>query len=546
MAIEMFTKSDYSVEFFTARSGFLSARLYDLSNNALHVHSLVKPEIEASYFQDLEIWGDSIVLAGTGIGYHLYGILDRIRDKKVLLLEYYDEFAELCCREVIKDTASLGVITSTSSDFKTTIREFTRGQGSIQIICHPVSFRVNKHFYDYFLKLIFAERDTVPKKGRILLFNGSFFLQQELADACGKTECQASVLHTDQVTEHSHYESTLNRMIQQDHPEMILSVNMLGVDSEGICFDYARRFGIPFAVWFVDDPSPILLQYEKNIDSNVHAFCWERSYIDLLKEKRFGSVTYLPLATDPDLFTMCELSGRKTELGFVGSAMGGEFLNRLKSKFMWKQELELLVREAARRMLTNKNPDIDKMIRKLCADLGFEYPYHDIRNETWFRSYIIHTASMMKRRNLIGQLLASGIELFGDPEEWRLMLGDGITVHPNVDYRTGLASVYRGITININSTSCQMSSAVNQRVFDIPACGGFVITDNQPDIFELFDKDETVVYSSIDELKELISYYRMNDSARKIISEKARSRILSTHTISKRLETIITRVRNGR
>jgi spore maturation protein CgeB len=538
----MFTKSDYTVEFFNAQSGYLSARLYDLSNNALHVHSLVKPEMEASYVQDLEIWGDSIVLAGTGIGYHLYGILDRIRDKKVLLLEYFDEFADLCCREVVKDIATLSVITSTSSDFKTTIREFTRGRGTIQIIRHPVSFRANRQFYDYVLKLIFAEGDAVQKNGRILLFNGTFFLQQELVDACEKIQCKASVIRTDQINGFTQYESEINRVIQQDHPELILSVNMLGVDSEGICFDYARRFGIPVAVWFVDDPSPILLQYENYIDANVHAFCWERSYLEILKKKRFGSVTWLPLATDPDIFTLCESSGKKTELGFVGSAMGGEFLETLKSKFMWRQELEILVREAARRMLIGKESDVDKVIRTLCADLGLQYPYNDIRNETWFTSYIIHTASMMKRRNLIEQLLPYGIELFGDPDGWRLLLGDDISVHPNIDYRTGLASVYRSITITINSTSCQMHTAVNQRVFDIPACGGFVITDNQSDIYELFDKNETVVYSSIGELREQINYYSTHESDRKLIIEKARTRILNEHTVSKRLGTIINSV----
>ncbi|NLD91082.1 MAG: glycosyltransferase [Fibrobacter sp.] len=539
----MFTKSDYTVEFFHAQSGYLSARLYDLSNNALHVHSLVKPEIEAQYFEDLEIWGDSIILAGTGIGYHLYGIIDRIRNKNVLLLEYFNEFADLCRSEVVKDCNSVGVITSKSSDFKTTIMEFTKDEGSVQVIRHPVSYRVNKQFYDYFINQVLSGGTTQHRSGQVLLLGGRFFLQKELADACEKLDCKASVIHADQIKELTQYESEINRVIQRDRPEMILSVNMLGIDSEGICLDYARRFGIPVAVWFVDDPSPILLQYESYIDANIHAFCWERNYLEMLKKKRFGSVTWLPLATDPEIFTPCELSRKKTSLGFVGSAMGGEFLDNIKSKFMWKQELELLVREAARRMLVNKECDVDKMVKTLCADLGLQYPYNDNRNETWFKSYIIHTASMMKRRNLIGQLLPLGIELFGDPDGWKLLLGEGITVHPNIDYRTGLASVYRGITITINSTSCQMRSAVNQRVFDIPACGGFVITDNQSDIFELFDKDEIVIYSTIDELRDLISHYRTHESGRMKISDKARIRILNEHTISKRLETIINSVR---
>ena len=109
-------------------------------------------------------------------------------------------------------------------------------------------------------------------------------------------------------------------------------------------------------------------------------------------------------------------------------------------------------------------------------------PYSDRRNRTWFRSYIIHTASMMRRKQVIAPLVSSGIQTFGDPEGWRDLCGDNLKTNPDIDYRADLSQIYRNIEINVNITSCQMPSAVNQRVFDIPSCGGFVISDMQDDL----------------------------------------------------------------
>jgi len=178
----------------------------------------------------------------------------------------------------------------------------------------------------------------------------------------------------------------------------------------------------------------------------------------------------------------------------------------------------------------------------MCADMSIDYPYTDTRNDTWFQSYIIHTASMMKRKALIERLIPYGIELFGDPEGWHTLLGKQVHCFPDIDYRTELASVYRGTMISVNSTSCQMVTAVNQRVFDIPACGGFVISDNQADIAELFAGDEIVVYESCEELIDKIRYYTEQESERVAISQKARSRVLKEHSVALRLRKIVASV----
>jgi spore maturation protein CgeB len=85
-----------------------------------------------------------------------------------------------------------------------------------------------------------------------------------------------------------------------------------------------------------------------------------------------------------------------------------------------------------------------------------------------------------------------------------------------------------------------MPSAVNQRVFDIPLAGSFVLSDDQKDLRELFDvPKEAVVYESLVDLREKIAYYLAHENERQAIVAAARKRIKSEHTYSDRIKKIL-------
>jgi spore maturation protein CgeB len=146
---------------------------------------------------------------------------------------------------------------------------------------------------------------------------------------------------------------------------------------------------------------------------------------------------------------------------------------------------------------------------------------------------------MKKRKTIIAGLLSLGIETFGDPDGWKELFGNTIITHPNIDYRRQLASVYQSIAINLNITSCQMPTAVNQRVFDVPMAGGFVISDKQKDMDELFKPGEIAVYESVEDLQEKVRFYLDHETRRRAITERAQKRILGEHTYAHRIKKII-------
>jgi spore maturation protein CgeB len=148
---------------------------------------------------------------------------------------------------------------------------------------------------------------------------------------------------------------------------------------------------------------------------------------------------------------------------------------------------------------------------------------------------ILYEATRRQRAEMAFRLDPYGLEVRGDPE-WRYLVRNA---GGTVAYHNDLAAYYRTTAINLNSTSIQMKTAVNQRVFDCPAAGGFLITDDQADLAELFDLDsEVVIYATLDELEDKVAYYLKHPKQRIPIVQRAQQRITGHHTHAHRLQAL--------
>ncbi len=538
-----------SLQIFTASSGKPSARVVINDTTTRHLHSTVKPESESDFFKNLSFWGNVIVFTGTGLGYHLAGKIKEIPSSAlVVIIDFYDKLIEHCMDNIFVNLPN-DIITVSSSNYQEKKPELVKKLKAlqsplIQTVKHPASFDIHKSFYENVLSTIFSSavyqqpKEKIQKK--ILLLYGKFFLQEETRRAIAELNKEDPILFEyESIQSDMEYESRLQKIIQTEKPDLILSINMKGFDSNGILSNASSQFEIPVIVWFVDDPHPILIHQSAFVCKQMSAMYWEKSYIPYLEKQGFSKVSYLPLATDPSIFSQKMPVSPEIPLGFIGSSMAGEFLENIKSKFLWSDSLIPLVENASDFLLNNPAKCISEIINDMSSEMSVKLPFSDRRNYTWLCSYIIHTASMKKRKNIINSLLTLDINTFGDPEGWKELIGKNIITHPNIDYKSQLCGMYRNIIINLNITSCQMSSAVNQRVFDIPMSGSFVISDNQKDMEELFDiGKEAVCYNEINELKDLIVYYTKHETTRNEIIDNAMKRIKNQHTYINRIESI--------
>jgi spore maturation protein CgeB len=402
---------------------------------------------------------------------------------------------------------------------------------------------MHPEFYTAALDLLFSKRPASPSstpavRDRAILFHGNFFLEEELYNAMNRCSVEPILFAYNNNRSMAVYEDELQRLIQCNRPSFLLSVNMKGFDANGALEDMTARMGVPVVVWFVDDPRPILMHRLSFVKNNMLAACWEKTYLPYLRESGFSKAVYLPLATDPQLFSP-NAEAPRTKLGFVGSAMVDYYSGNIIEKFLWSDRLSALADQVSDRILADPFIPVEKEIHACSKALNLSLPFSDTRNLTWLQTLCIHRASMKKRKSIVGGLFNEGIETFGDPRGWKSLLGDSVRTHPNIDYRSGLARTYRDICLNINITSCQMPSAINQRTFDIPCCGGFVASDNQKDLHELFDVDrEAVAYEHILDLKDKLRYFWSHEAKRRQIIKAARARIISEHTYVHRIGSI--------
>jgi spore maturation protein CgeB len=329
----------------------------------------------------------------------------------------------------------------------------------------------------------------------------------------------------------------LLNLLVEARPDFLLAINHLGFDEEGKLTELLTELKIPFASWYVDSPTYILYHGGVNCSPWCAIFCWERSYLKPVEEMGFNSPAFLPLATDPEVFQP-GVGGSMhftLTLSFVGESMD---TNRKK----WEKKLPA---RAGREIETL---NCDPFLKDRKGEIVDLFPSlagytADFRSRLDMEAALIWKATQDYRVRLARSLMPLGLVIYGD-SGWKRLIGKKERVRPPVNYFRELPGVYRATAVNINCTSFQMKTAVNQRVFDVPACGGFLLSDHQEDMGSFFEVGkEAICFRSLEEAASLAAHYLGNEGERKRIAEAARRRILTEHTYEKRMATLVAAMR---
>ncbi|MEK7195138.1 MAG: glycosyltransferase, partial [Patescibacteria group bacterium] len=92
---------------------------------------------------------------------------------------------------------------------------------------------------------------------------------------------------------------------------------------------------------------------------------------------------------------------------------------------------------------------------------------------------------------------------------------------------------------NFNSLLRRGIPQIKGRHFEIPACGGFVVTSPADDLENYYvPGKETVLHGSMADLAEKIRYYLKHDEEREAIARAGYERTLAEHTYQKRFKAL--------
>jgi len=100
--------------------------------------------------------------------------------------------------------------------------------------------------------------------------------------------------------------------------------------------------------------------------------------------------------------------------------------------------------------------------------------------------------------------------------------------------------IFHESRININPTSKAIRTGVPLRVFDIFACEGFMISNYQPELCEMFVPGEDFVYyESIEQVPELARYYLEHENERREIAHNGYIKVKEQYSYMVRLNRLL-------
>ncbi|MFN2343086.1 MAG: glycosyltransferase [Desulfonatronovibrio sp.] len=428
-----------------------------------------------------------------------------------------------------------------------------RGKSFLPIVI-PAYLRIDQDFYKPVVsslkvshKYNFWDKARYSRfqgdKPRILLITTNYFLMGEIIAACDRQDIPHHFLNLEnQEVGKEDFVRDFLQAVLEFKPDFVFTINHLGLDREGVLMDLLDRMDLPLASWFVDNPHLILYLYENLKSPFCSIFTWDADNIQSLKSLGFEKVFYLPLATDSHRFSpgkkLPGFSPQARDISFVGNSMVHKVKSRLGKLRVNSGFLADNFHDVAESFAGSHH----NLIYPLLSENFSEHARHfdalpSIESKLDFETLVTWEATRIYRKKCVENILPFHPLIAGD-DGWKstFPVTENWDYHPELNYYDDLPGFYPHARINFNTTSAQMKGAVNQRVFDVPACGAFLVTDYRKQIENLLEPEKEVVfYKELEEIEDILRFFLKNPGQRKQIVDRARTRILSEHTYDHRL-----------
>lgn len=326
-------------------------------------------------------------------------------------------------------------------------------------------------------------------------------------------------------------EKRLEEWITRNDYNVLISYEFASTIAEA-----AEKAGIKYISWAWDSP---LLQYylpEAKYASS-YKFMFDKGEVDRLKEKGLKNIYHLPLVTD----TFCS-SGLvidkedekkySHEISFIGQMYFTDLRYKLNTMFSEKNVLKI------KNILENDICDWhdykiiydkldDEIFEEYCRNQD-SYGNNDFTRGKFevgmFRN--IAYFERVKVLNALAEHYNVDIYTKGDTSELK-----NVNIHGTASNLSEAPKIFHLSKINLNITVHSIKTGAPLRIFDIMGVGGFVISNYQEELAELFIEDkEIVLFRDIDELLDKVDYYLHHDKQRTLIAMNGYQKVSKLYT----------------
>lgn len=350
--------------------------------------------------------------------------------------------------------------------------------------------------------------------------------------------------------------STSDRMrlvedsIKKHSPLFVYGINYFPIIAE-IC----RIFKVLYISQTVDSPILTLFSDSITYDTN-RVFLFDREQYNYFKSYNPDCIYHLPLASATERFDKVistinnsDRSRFSSDISFVGSTYREK--DPLASVKNLSQYTEGYINALVDSCLQiyGYYPVKDAITEAIADDIkkcsGNEFPAASADKLIASPDkYIIsheyigsHIAVVERERTLNTLAKYFDVDLYTRSDTSNLV---NVHVHDGIRTLDEMPKVFNLSRINLNITMRPIESGLPLRCFDILGCGGFLMTNYQDELNDMFVIGRDLeVYSSIDELVDKCTYYLSHDDERKAIARSGYERVCTQHTHYHRLQQML-------
>ena len=341
------------------------------------------------------------------------------------------------------------------------------------------------------------------------------------------------------------FESRFSSDLQKEVPDFVFSFNYYPLISK-VC----EKEGVKYVSWVYDSPHISLYSYTL-INKCNYVFLFDSQMYETFAAQGIRTVHYLPLAASVRRLDEVKMTPEIRQkyaapVSFVGAMYteAHNFYDRMEPQLdaYTKGYLQGLI--AAQMQIDGMN-FVEKCITpEVLEHMLQAYPMMPNADGVETSAYMY--AQYMLNRRITSLERTQLIRRIGEKYPVKLYTKDqkftapGVTNMGQIDYYDTMPYVFKCTDINLNITLRSIQRGIPLRAMDIMGCGGFLLTNYQEDLLQLFTPGEDFVYyESRQDLLDKIGYYLEHEDERCRVAESAHRKVAADHTYDIRIRQML-------
>lgn len=358
-------------------------------------------------------------------------------------------------------------------------------------------------------------------------------------------ECYSEPIEA--ITENEEHMETFDVFLRKNQFDFVLT-HIFSV----IVARLTAKNGMKLAVYGVDSPMYRTWRREVMEYDHCYLFYFDKREYQMLKALGYKNVYYLPLAANfleasALVITDEEINKYKCDVSFIGGLYSKnvyddyvqDFPDRFQELFAVIMEKCAFRWDGSNRIEPFLTKEIIELIKRICPDVAEDMGYHDnMPEEYYIKQWFFSRKLTNIERTLLLNLLAERYDLHLYTRE-KEIVPPNIKRFPEIYFKEA-CKVYYSSKINLNITLRSIESGVPLRIFDIMSVGGFVLSNYQEEMTELFEEDkEIVLFRTPEEMIEKIDYYLAHEQERIRIGYNGYQKVKKCYTYEHQVQKIL-------